>query len=163
MKRLFFLILLLPFYALAQDCNLPIEKDQYSNELKVSSGFITLDRASLSIDADSKMIDFFFTLNGNGKCFDYESSVVLSFEGSKLKTNYKSSGTINCEGYFHFSFRNGTGTPSTLLNIATRKVLTMKFMGTNKTETNLALTDEQQQTLMELAACVIKEAKTLLK
>jgi hypothetical protein len=163
MKQLFFLTLLLPFYGFAQDCNLPIEKDKYSDEMKVSTGFIALQGTSLSIEANSKEIDFFFTLTSTGKCFDYESFVTIIFEGGRLKTNYKNTGTVNCEGYFHFTFRNGTSTPSTLLNISTKKILTMKFMGTNKTETNLNLTAEQQQTLMALAACVIKEAKTLLK
>jgi hypothetical protein len=163
MKRLFLLFLLLPFCAAAQNCNLQKEKDPYTKELKISTGFITLQGTSLSIDADSKEIDFFFTLSGEGKCFDYESMVMVIFEGGKLKTNFRNSGTVNCEGYFHFTFRNGPSASSILTNLSTKKVITLKFTGANKKETTLNLTEEQQKTFMELTACLVKEAKTLLK
>ena len=139
------------------------DKDPITNENKISTGFFALKGASLSIDADSKNIDFFFTLSGDGKCFDYESTVTAFFEGGRLKTNFRNSGTVNCEGYFHFTFRNGAGTPYTLVNLSSKKVITLKFSGTNKTETTLSLTPEQQQTLMNMTTCLVKEAKTLVQ
>ena len=163
MRHIIAIALLLPLCTWAQDCKLSRETDPYTKETKISTGFITLQNASLSIDADSKEIDFFFTLNGEGKCFDYESSVMVIFEGGKLKTSFRNSGTVNCDGYFHFTFRNGTTTPSTLLNISTKKILSLKFTGTNKAETTLNLTGEQKQILMDLTACLVKEAKTLVK
>lgn len=163
MKRFFLFLLLIPFCTTAQDCNLQKDKDPITSENRISTGFIPLKNASLSIDADSKNVDFFFSLSGDGKCFDYESTVTAFFEGGKLKTNFRNSGTVNCEGYFHFTFRNGTGTPYTLVNLSSKKVITLKFAGTNKTETTLTLTADQQQLLMNLAACLVKEAKTLLQ
>ncbi len=163
MRKSFLFLLLIPFFGSAQDCNLQKDKDPITSENKISTGFFALKGASLSIDADSKNIDFFFTLSGDGKCFDYESTVTAFFEGGRLKTNFKNSGTVNCEGYFHFTFRNGAGTAYTLVNLSSKKVITLKFSGTNKTETTLSLTREQQQTLMNMTTCLVKEAKTLVQ
>ena len=168
MKKLFTFLILLPVFSFGQDstaigCNLTKEKDKFTNEVTISTGFINLPYASLTIQATAKEIDFFFTLGGEGKCFDYESVVTIFFEGGKLKTNYKNSGTVNCDGYFHFSFRNGQTVSALLDRIAAKKIISMKFTGTLKKETTIELTPEQQQTIMNYTACVIKEAKTLLQ
>ena len=162
MKYCFFVLLFLSVKSFSQDCNLHQENDPITNAPKISTGFFELQGASLSIDADSKTIDFFFTLDNSGKCFDYESSVVITFEGGRLKSTLKNSGTVNCEGYFHFSFRNTQGTPAMLTNLSTKRIVNIKFSGTNKTETSIAPTDEQQQKLMDLVTCIINESKKLL-
>lgn len=162
MKSLCLGLLFFSAKCFSQDCDLQKEKDPVTNEPKISTGFFDLQNTSLSIDADSKNIDFFFTLNNTGKCFDYESSVQILFEGGRLKTTLKNSGTVNCEGYFHFSFRNVAGTPGMLTNLSTKKVISFKFSGTNKTETSITLTEEQQQKLMEITTCMINESKKLL-
>lgn len=162
MKLLFPLLLFFSSQAISQDCPLQKENDPITNAPKITTGFFNLQTASLSIDADSKNIDFFFIVDNSGKCFDYASSVVINFEGGRLKTTLKNSGTVNCEGYFHFTFRNGPSTPSQLLNLSTKKVVSLKFIGTNKAETSITLVPQQQQLLMDLTACMIKESKTLL-
>jgi hypothetical protein len=161
--RLSFLVLLfLSAPAFSQDCTLQKDKDPITNQPKISTGFFNLQTVTLSIDADSKNIDFFFTVDNSGKCFDYESSVLINFEGGRLKMTLRNSGTVNCEGYFHFTFRNGPSTPTQLVNLSTKKVVSMKFIGTNKAETSITLVPQQQQLLMNLTACMIKESKTLL-
>ena len=47
--------------------------------------------------------------------------------------------------------------------MATMKIEKILFTGNDKTETLVTLTPEQQQTVMELAACISKEAPTLLQ
>ena len=162
MKLSFFVLIFFSFRSFSQDCNLQKEKDPITNEPKLSTGFFNLQTATLSIDAGSKNIDFFFTVDNNGKCFDYGSSVVINFEGGRLKMTLRNSGTVNCEGYFHFTFPNGHYTPAQLLNLSTKKVVSMKFTGTNKAETSITLVPQQQQLLMNLTACMIKASKTLL-
>ena len=164
MKNLFILFLVSPLIGFCQDsCQLAKEKDKFTHEIILSTGFISLPYASLTIQATAKEIDFFFTLTGEGNCFDYESNVLVVFEGTKLKTTYKSSGTVNCDGYFHFSFRNGQTVSGLLDRIATKKIVSMKFTGTLKKETTIELTADQQQLLMNYTSCIIKEAKMLLQ
>ncbi|MBS1622219.1 MAG: hypothetical protein JST10_14560 [Bacteroidetes bacterium] len=162
MKFILVSLILFSLPAYPQDCALLKEKDLVTNEPKISTGFFNLQVATLSIDADSKNIDFFFTVDNSGKCFDYASTVVINFEGGKLKFTLRNSGTVNCEGYFHFTFRNGPSTPSQLLNLSEKKVVSFKFIGTNKAETSFMLAPQQQQLLMDMTACIIKEAKSLL-
>ncbi|MBS1920429.1 MAG: hypothetical protein JST17_09260 [Bacteroidetes bacterium] len=162
MKWPLWMILFFSFRALSQDCNLQKENDPITNAPKISTGFFNLQLTTLSIDADSKNVDFFFTVDNSGKCFDYASSVVINFEGGKLKYTMRNSGTVNCEGYFHFTFRNGATTPTQLLNLSEKKVVSLKFLGTNKDETTVTLVPQQQELLMKLTACIIAESKTLL-
>jgi hypothetical protein len=70
---------------------------------------------------------------------------------------------MNCEGLFHINFRNLATTPYALQRIATQKISSIRLIGSNKSETNIILREEQKELLMSMAACVIKEAKTLLK
>ena len=164
MKKLIILFTLLPLFGFSQDsCHLQKEKDKFTNEVTITSGFISLPYGSLTIQATAKELDFFFTFQGEGKCFDYESVVNVLFEGGKIKTNYKNSGTVNCDGYFHFSFRNGASTPALLDRIATKKIISMKFTGTLKKETEIELSAEQQETIMKYTACIINESKKLLQ
>src|SRR5690349_22014929 len=104
MKYLLLLSMILPFSIQAQDCKLVRETDPYTKETKLSSGFVTLQGGSLTIDADSKELDFFFVVPD--KCFTDAATVLIYFEGSKNKTTYRNTGSMNCDGYFHFIFRN---------------------------------------------------------
>jgi hypothetical protein len=162
MKYVFALLLLSPFCARTQDCTLKKEKDTYTKEMKISTGFITLEGAMVSIEANKTEIDFLFSLSNNNKCFDDASAAAVFFENSKYKSNYKNNGTMNCQGLFHFIFRNTTSTPTALQNLANKKITSIKFKDGSGKETEVSFTPGQQQTFMTLAACMIKEAKTLL-
>lgn len=166
MKFLMTILLLSPMFLPAQqpvptDCKLMKETDPYTKETKLSSGFITLQGASLTIDADSKEIDFFFTVPD--KCFSDASTVYIYFEGSKIKTTYRNNGSMNCDGFFHFKFRNGTVTPTVLKKLAAQKTAHFIFTGNDKKETTVALLPDQQKALMDITACMIEESKTLIK
>ena len=166
MKYITPIIFLLPFLLSAQNpaaigCQLLKETDPYTRETKLSSGFISLQGASLTIDADNKEIDFFFALSD--KCFNDASTVFIFFEGSKIKTTYRSSGSINCEGYFHFIFKNGITTPTVLKKIATQKAASFVFTGSDNKATTVSLLPEQQKNLMDITACMIEESKSLIK
>lgn len=166
MKQTLLIILMGPLFLAAQDqvapvCKLAKETDPYTRETKLSSGFISLQGASLTIDADSKEIDFFFAVSD--KCFADASTVFIFFEGSKIKTTYRNSGSVNCEGYFHFVFRNGTTTPTVLKKLASQKVANFIFTGTDGKATVVSLLPDQQKTLMEMTACITEESQTLIK
>ncbi len=166
MKYLVTILLLAPLFLSAQqpapvDCKLVRETDPYTKETKLSSGFISLQGASLTVDADSKEIDFFFTVPD--KCFTDASMVYIYFEGSKVKTTYRNNGSMNCDGFFHFKFRNGTTTPTVLQKLATQKAAHFIFIGNDKKETTVDLLPDQQKILMDITACMIGESKTLIK
>lgn len=166
MKQRLLIILLSPLFLAAQDqaapaCKLAKETDPYTKETKLSSGFISLQGASLTIDADSKEIDFFFAVPD--KCFADASTVFIFFEGSKIKTTYRNSGSMNCDGYFHFVFRNGTTPPTVLKKLASQKVANFIFTGTDGKATAVSLLPDQQKTLMEMTACIMEESQALIK
>ncbi len=161
MKFFLLFLFLLPLFATAQDCKVIRETDPYTKETKVSSGFVTLQRATVSIKADSKEIDFFFIVEG--KCFNDMSTVYIFFEGNRVKTTYRNGGSVNCDGYFHFKFRNTANTTGPLQKLSTQKVAQFIFTGNDKKEMIVSLLPEQQETLMQAAACVSTEAKTLIK
>jgi hypothetical protein len=161
MKYCLGLLLLLPFSVFAQDCKLKTHKDAYTREIKISTGFISIGAGQVSIEASKSEIDFMFSL-GSGKCFDDASTAAVFFEGTKLKTNFKNGGTMNCDGLFHFSFRNTNPTASALQNLATKKITSIRFKDNTKKESGVILSAEQQQILMNLAGCIINEAKKLL-
>lgn len=166
MKHFLFCLLCLPFFAVAQDCVVKKEKDQFSQEPKVSTGFVpykTLKRFQLSLDGTKKEIDFFFNLGGaEGQCFDDQSTAVVTFEGGRLKSTFKNTGSMNCEGLFHFTFKNMAVTPSILQRLATKKVVSIKLIGSNKSEIDLVFNEQQQEQLMQAVNCIITESKTLL-
>lgn len=161
MKSVFLLLLSFPLFSLAQDCALKKEKDQFTQLPKISTGFIPIGSDKVSLEANTnKEIDMFFTV-GNGKCFDDATMVTFIFEGGHYKTNYRNTGTMNCDGYFHVTFRNGQTTASGLQNLVTKKIQSFHFV--NKKEvTDIVLTLEQQQMLQTMAGCIATEAKTLL-
>jgi hypothetical protein len=162
MKYPFCLLLLLPLYTIAQDCKLKNRKDPYTREIKLSTGFIQLGGAQVSMEGSKSEVDFMFSF-GSGKCFDDACTAALYYEGSKVKNNFKNNGTMNCDGLFHFTFRNTNPTPSALQNLATKKVTSIHFKDNTKKEIVVTLTAEQQQIFASQAACIISETKKLLQ
>ena len=168
MKNIFALLLLLPLFSGAQDstatnCKLIKETDPFTKEIKLSTGFIFLDGGSVTIDADSKEIDVLFSIEGADKCFDNNSTAAIFFEGVKTKLNSRNGGTMNCEGLFHFIFKNTATTTSMLQKMMTQKINHILFTGNNKKESTINISPTDQQTLMAMATCLVNEAKTLIK
>jgi len=163
MKYRFLFFLIFPLFTLAQDCKLNKQTDPYTKETKLSTGFIELTAASVTIDADSKQIDIFFSIEGIDKCFDNSSMAAIFFEGTKVKMSNRNNGSMNCEGFFHFNFKNTANTQSSLQRLATQKINNIVFTGNNKKETKIIFTLEQQQLMMNLTTCLINEAKALIK
>ncbi len=169
MKHIIALLFVLPLFSAAQECKIKKEVDQFTSEPKLTTGFIPfnegLDRVLLSIDANSREIDFFFAFNsaGDQKCFDDASTATILYEGTRLKTNFKNTGSMNCEGLFHFTFRNTPTTASALQRLATSKVSTIRLTGSNNKVIDINLKDEEKELLMKMVSCMTQEAKTLLK
>jgi hypothetical protein len=138
MKNILLLALVMPFISVAQDCKLNKTTDPYTKETKLSTGFIPLtsgtNRVSLSVDMTPKEINFlfFFPNAGESKCFDDASTAFAIYEGERLRTMYRNSGAMNCEGYFQLSFRNVPTTPSNLNNLSIKKISTFRFIGNKK-------------------------------
>jgi hypothetical protein len=163
MKYSLIIMFLFPLCLTAQDCKVKKTTDPYTKEVKMSTGLIQLNGASLSIDADGKEIDFFFSMDGKEKCFSDASAAVVIYEGTRMKGNFKNNGPVNCDGIFHLIFRNIAATPTLLQRLITQKIISIQFTGNNKTQTTINFSPEEQQTLMTRADCLIKEAKTLIK
>lgn len=164
MKHILFILLLLPFLALGQNnCTIKKTKDQFSQEPKLSTGFLELNTGSLSMDADSRDIDFFFVMKNlnESKCFDDASSISVQFDESRSKLNFRNTGTMNCEGLFHFTFKNAAVPPSALQRLATKKVTSFTLTGSNDVKTVVTLTERQKDQLMQMVSCLLTEAKTL--
>jgi hypothetical protein len=163
MRTIIFLACLLPLSLLAQDCNLKKGKDAITSKPVLSTGFIDLPGTTLSIDVNSKEIDFFFVLDNRAvKCLDEETEAVFMFEGGKLKLQFKNSGSMNCDGVFHIIFKNSAYTPSQLTKLAAKKIISIQITTSNPKPYIISLSPEQQQTLMNFISCVVKEAKTVL-
>jgi hypothetical protein len=163
MKYIFALLLFACSTASAQDCKLTKETDPYTKETKLSTGFIFLEGASVTIDADSKEIDILFSIEGNDKCFDDNSTAVIIFEGSKIKTSLRNNGTMNCEGLFHFIFKNTATITSNLKKLTTQKITQIIFTSGNKKETIVTVAPQEQQAFMTLSTCLVNDAKALIK
>jgi hypothetical protein len=168
MKYIIALLLFFPLLLTAQDttaigCKLNRETDPFTKEIKISTGFIPMDGGSVTIDATSAEIDFLFSLEGADRCFDNNSMATIFFEGIKLKLTNRNGGTMNCEGLFHFIFRNTSTVPSLLTKLTAQKINHIVFTGNNKKESTINLTPADQQLFMSLAECLVKEAKTLIK
>lgn len=147
----------------AQDCKLIKQQDPYTKLETISTGFIELGGGSLSIDASKPEIDLLFSVKGVNKCFSDQSSAAIFFVGSKAKQTQRNSGTMNCEGLFHFIFRN-TATPASFLRkMSTQPIEKIVFTGNDNVQTTITLDPEQQQAVMQLTACMIKESPTLIK
>jgi hypothetical protein len=152
---------LFPILAKSQDCKVFRETDPYTKETKLSSGFINLQSGTVSIDADSKEIDFYFVVSG--KCFDDASNVFIYFEGNKSKTTIRNAGSMNCEGDFHFKFRNGAVTPTVLGKLASQPVAQFIFTGNDKKQVTVSLLPEQQKIFMDAVVCITTQGKTIAK
>jgi hypothetical protein len=167
MKHFIIVLLLVPFFGFAQDCKLKKGIDPITSKPTLSTGFIDLPGATLSIDINNKEIDFFFVMSAtNAKCLDENTEAEVVFEGGKakqeIKTAYKNSGSMNCDGIFHIIFKNSQFTPSPLQKLAAKKVLAIRLKGSTPKPIEMNLTPELQQTFMNVVSCVIKEAKTVL-
>lgn len=166
MKYFVLFLLVLPIAGLCQDCKLHKDIDPYTKETKLSTGFVFLTGGSVTIDADSKEIDVLFSIEGADKCYDNNSVAEIYFEGIKSKTTTRNAGTMNCEGLFHFVFRNSNSSPTTLLQrMCTKKITQIIFTSNDKKQTKTTITVEpqEQEVLMNLANCLVNEAKTLIK
>lgn len=162
------LALLITVSASAQDCGLRTEKDPFTQGMKVTTGFLPfgmgMNRFRLSVEGGPAEIDFFFKMQGPEVCFDTESKVELTFEGGRLKSTFTNTGTLNCEGMFHFTFRNSaTTTPSLLTRLGTKKVISIKFLSGSLSGKVFSLRPEEQQLLMDQVACLTREAKSLVR
>jgi len=163
MKYIMLLCGLLPLSLLAQDCNLKKGQDAITSKPTLSTGFIDLPGTTLSIDVNSKEIDFFFVLDNRAvKCLTEETEVTVMFEGGKLKSEFKNSGSMNCDGIFHIIFKNSAYTPSQLTRLSTKKIVAIEITGSTPKPYVISLTPEMQQNLMNLISCVTKQAKTVL-
>lgn len=155
---------LLPLFLAAQDakdCKIHREKDPYTKETRLSTGFMTLQGGTVSIEADKTEIDFFFVIPD--KCFNDDMTVQIFFEGSRAKTTFRNAGGMNCDGYFHFKFKNGQVTPTAVKNLSTKKVTQFIFNPEDKKPLVITLRPDQQDIFMNGAACMAEEAKTLIK
>ena len=102
----------------SQECHLIKETDPYTRQTRLSTGFIELTGGSLVADADSKEIDIMITFKTD-RCFDDDCTALVYFEGGKQKLSLRNGGTMNCEGLFHFIFRNGPTVNYQLKKMAT--------------------------------------------
>ena len=169
MRYLLLLLVFNPFLSPAQDtaasaCKLIKETDPYTKETKLSTGFIGLDGASVTIDADSKEIIVLFSLEGAEKCLDNNSVADVYFEGLKSKTMSRNAGTMNCEGLFQLIFKNSRNTPTTMLQrILTRKLTHIIFTGNSGKPFTVNVGPKEQEVLIALANCLVTEARTLIR
>jgi len=165
MKFLLPLLFALPLGVFGQDCAIKKTKDQFSQEPKLTTGFIQLSNARLSIDADAKEIHFLFVVGNNGemKCFEDASTLSISYDSIRTKSNLRNGGTMNCEGYFDVVFKNTPSTNTYLNRLTTHTVQTLTFTGNNKQVTVITLSDDQKALLKQLATCMATESKTLIK
>ncbi|MBN8783986.1 MAG: hypothetical protein ABS85_03760 [Sphingobacteriales bacterium SCN 48-20] len=164
MKYSFLLLLLFPVFAHAQDCKLHRDKDPYTREEKLTTGFIVLQGATLSIDANQRDMDFLITLTGSERCVNDQTDVYLFFSDSKQRFSLRNQSTMNCEGDIHHIVRNNANTvPTFLQKLIKFKVASIKVKVRENKEVTITLTEEQQEQLQKLAICMSEEAKTLVK
>jgi hypothetical protein len=166
MKALVFCVFLVPLFASAQNCELKKEKDPFTQQPQLSTGFLRLSswggRFSLNMVADAKEVKLLFSL-GEGNCFDDECSAALTFDGTRTKSTQKNATTMNCDGIFTIVFRNSTTTPSVLQKMTQQKISSIVLIDNNKKKIEINLKDDEKQQILERAACMVKEAKTLIQ
>ena len=165
MKAVFFLALTLPFAATAQDtCGLTKSKDPFTNLVKLSTGFKNFSgngvTVSISADATPTDIDFFIWVKNEGRCFYPESTAQVVYEGEKAKATFKNSGSMNCDGAFHFIFKNNATTTTVLKRLGTKRISTLKLIN-GKTETLITFSEEQKTTFLKMADCIAKQGLEL--
>ena len=159
MKYSMFLFFLVPVSLAAQECAIKKEKDQFTQQDRVTTGFIPLTNSRISVTADSKELDFFIT--AGDKCFDDASTVSLVFEDGRTKTQFRNSGSMNCQGLFHFTIRNTATSNGQLQRLENKKIKSM-VLTNGPTVTSILLNENQQQLLQSAIVCLSKEAKTLI-
>ena len=168
MKNIFILMaFVLPFFSSAQDsCHLKKTTDPFTHQTKISTGFVPFasgaTQLSISIDATSTDIDFFLWFTKDQKCFDDESTIQVNFEGDRLKSNQRNSGSMNCDGAFHFTFKNTPTTNGQLQRFLTKKISSFHIVGTGKSISDVSFSPEQKEKLIRMINCVVAESKTLL-
>ena len=161
-------LFVLPFLASAQDtCQLKKETDPFTHQTKISTGFVPFILngvpLSVSVDATGSDIDFFLWFTNDQKCFDEASTIQISFEGDRYKLNLRNTGSMNCEGAFHFSFKNSANTPPQLQRLLDKKINSLHITGPNKTVTDVSFSAEQKAQFMRMASCIVRDSKTLKK
>ena len=166
MKHLLISLFFFPAFAFGQECNVKKSKDKFSQEPIYSSGFMHFtgskgEKVSLTIEADSKEIRLLYSIREN--CFNDQSTVAFSFDGSKSKSNLKAANAMNCDGIFSVVFRNSNSTSFALNKIATQKTTAMNFTGSNGQKIEVVLKEEEKLNLQAKADCLVKEAKSLIK
>lgn len=151
-----------PLLSFGQDCKFKTGKDLINNKPTLTTGFIDLDGNTLTVDINSKEIDFFFVLNAPSvRCLTEETEATFNFEGGKSKAEFHNGGSMNCDGIFHIIFKNSAYTPSQISRLAAKKIVSLQFTGSGKPYT-IEFTPEQQQMLKQTLDCIIKEHKTVL-
>lgn len=148
--------------AVAQDCNINRETDVFTRETRLSSGFIDLSGASVAVDADKKEVDILFSFKTN-RCFDDGCTATIYFAGTKSKLLLRNAGTMNCEGLFHFIFRNSVSVNYQLKKLATAKISHIVFTDRDQKMIPVNLEDPMQLKFMQAVECVSKEAVKLLQ
>jgi len=161
-------LFILPFFASAQDtCGLKKSTDPFTHQTKITTGFVSFSGSksplSISVDATPTDIDVFLLFTGDQKCFDESSMIQIVFEGDRLKSNFKNTGSMNCEGAFHFSFKNAANTPPMLQRLLDKKINAFHLTGPNKTLTDITFSQEQKDNLSRMINCVVKESKSIIK
>jgi hypothetical protein len=146
----------------AQECKLLREQDLYTKQIRISTGFIDLNGASVTVDADKKEIDFLFSFKTN-RCFDDQCTATVFFAGTKFKLLLRNAGTMNCEGLYHFIFRNGTTVNYQLKKMASLPVSQLVFTDRDQKQIPVLLDDKTQQLFMKAVQCVSEEAIKLLQ
>ncbi len=167
MKKILSLLFLLPLFASAQDtCHLKKSKDAFTKESRISTGFIPFIsngvQLHISMDATATEIDFFLWVKNDSKCFDSQSSAQINYEGDRLKANFKNTGSMNCEGAFHFTFKNAVNTPSNLKRFMDKRLASIKLTGSGNTVTEISFNEEQKQQFLRMVNCLVAEAKTII-
>jgi hypothetical protein len=166
MKWILFIAFLLPLFVSAQNCELKKEKDPFTQQPQLSTGFLRLSswggRFSLNMVADAREVKLLFSL-GEGNCFDDESSAAFTFDGTRTKSTQKNATAMNCDGIFTIVFRNSTSTPSVLQKLTQQKITSIVLIDSNKKKIEISLKDEEKQQILERIGCLVKEAKTLIQ
>lgn len=168
MKNIVALLFLVPVFVAAQDtCGLKKTTDPFTHQTKISTGFVPFVnngvQLSISVDATLTDIDFFLWFTDGSKCFDEQSGIQIVFEGDRMKSTYRNSGSMNCEGAFHFTFKNTASTNSNLQRLIDKKVNAFHITGPNKTLTDIAFSAEQKLQLQKMVSCVVQQGKSLIK
>lgn len=146
----------------AQECNLIKETDAFTRQTRLSTGFIELTGGSLVADADNKEIDIMVSFKTD-RCFDDDCTALVYFEGGKQKLSLRNGGTMNCEGLFHFIFRNGPTVNYQLKKMATMSISHMVFTDRNGKTIPVTLSVQQQEKLRNALRCFTEEAPKLVQ